>query len=225
MTKLYADRQRCQLHEQQRQHQVTFRVDQTAESMSSLSDVSDVLPPDDDVDAGLISRVYGLGRKPTTIALSFRPPRKQRPAHKLPKLAAKTTKRPGNVTSPERDATSFGVSCHSDGSHVTSGRHNGGIATSKSMHTLSKTNPEVNHCATLPAADGNGIKTVTTLSGYHRSVTSSSKAIERRTANGLTSSDWKLTRSSNDNVARATSVIFTLSYYYNTNCRVVNYYL
>jgi len=215
MTRLYIDRP---------QHQLTLKVDQRrlvlkAESMSSPSDGSDDLPPpDDDVDAAVISRVYGLGRKPTTIALSFRPPRKPRATHKLPKLVSKTTRRcPGNVTSPDGDVTSFRASCHSDASHVTSGRH--ALATSKSMHSLTKTTPDANHC--VPASGGNGIKTV---SECHRSVTSSSKAVDRlNAANALASSDWKLTRNSNDNAARATSVTpcFILSYYDTNN----NFYL
>jgi len=193
MTKLYAGRHHLQ---HQSHYHVTFQV---AESMSSLSDVSDELPPPkDDIDVDLISRVYGLGRKPTTIALTFRPPRKQRVTHKLPKLVTKTTKpscrRPSN-------ATSYGVSSHSDGSHVTSGRQNGGMTTSKSMHSLSKMNPEVNYRAKLTPDGGN--ETKTTSSERRHTVTSSSETVEHRTANGLISSDWKQTDSS---AARSNSV-------------------
>ena len=182
--------------------------------MSSLSDVSDELPPpNDDVDTRQISRVYGVGRKPTTIALSFRPPQKQRfVRHKLPRLVSKTTKpngrRPSNVTSLEGDATcGGGVSCRSDKSHVTSGRQNTGMVASKSMHSLSKTNPEVNRPALLPTSDGNGIKAITTFSGWNQAVTSSAKPKEHRTCKGLLSADWKPNRCNDSNDARSNSVI------------------
>jgi len=213
MTKLYAD-----LHQRHRQ-QVTFKVDQrrtsNTESMSSLSDVSDLAPPpDDDVNAELISRVYGIGRKPTTIALTFRPPRKQRTTGKLPKLVTKKTMKPrggchGNVTSPAVDAASTGdgVSCHSDGSHVISGKQNGGIVTSKSMHSLSKIKPEVNRRA-IPATDVNEVTTITTLSERHRAVTSSTEVNQRRTSNGLMSSNCRAPiRNIDANGTRANSVI------------------
>jgi len=79
------------------------------------------------------------------------------------------------------------------------------------MHSLSKTKPEVDDCAAAAATAA-----VTSLPGCHRSVTSSTKAVERRTDNGLAAaSDWKLTvRTSNDNAAtRATSVNFIFYYF------------
>jgi len=217
MTKLYT-KQGVRRH---RHHQVSFKVDHRgsfkSESMSSLSDVSDVSPPPTgDVDTQFISRIYGAGRKPTTIALSFRPPRKQRFTDKLPRIVNKSRKpkgrRPDNVTSAAGDGASFngragGLSFYSDDSHVTSGRQNNGIVTSKSMHSLSKTNPEVNRRATLPAADGNGVRTITTLLERHQTVTSSPEAKEHRTTDGLLSAEWKPTRTSNTNAARSSSVI------------------
>ena len=218
MTKLYAN-----LHHHHHHHhhnpQVTFKVDQRAtfkaESMSSLSDVSDVLPPpDDDVDTQLISRVYGAddvisrvygaGRKPTTIALSFRPPRKQRSTHKLPRLVAKTTaRRPSNVTSLAGDVTSLG-----DDKHVTE------MVASKSMHSLSKTNQEVNRRRALqPATDRNGIQTISSISECHQAVTSSAKAKELGTTKALLSADWKPNSFSNRDGTRSNSVIKTCLVY------------
>ena len=220
MTKLYAD-----LHQRHRQ-QVTFKVDKritlNTESMSSLSDVSDLAPPpDDDVNAELISRVYGIGRKPTTIALTFRPPLKQRTTGKLPKLVTKKTMKPrggchGNVTSPAVDAVSTGdgVSCHSDGSHVISGKQNGGIVTSKSMHSLSKIKPEVNRRAIPACTDVNEVTTITTLSERHRAVTSSTEVNQRRTSNGLMSSNCRAPiRNIDANGTRANSVINLYLYF------------
>ena len=205
------------LNAEPRQHhrQVTFTVDQQrgvvkAESMSSLSDVSDVSPPpDDDVDNRLISRVYGVARKPTTIALTFRPPRKQRlAADRLPKLVAKTTKpkgrrRPGNVTSPTGDAASY----HSDDSHVTSGRQNNRMVASKSMHSLSKTHDAVNRSTTLPSANGTRTRTVTTLLERRQAMASPSEVKPHRTNDRLLSAERIPNHSSNTNAARSNSVI------------------
>jgi len=184
--------------------------------MSSLSDISDELlpPPGDDVDAQLISRVYGIGRKPTTIALTFRPPRKHRFTDKLPKLVSKTTKprnrRPNNVTSPPAgDAASLSGRNNSDDGHVTSGRQNNGTMASKSMHSLTKMNAAgANRRATLPAGGGNGIKTITTLlDRRHHVVTSSPEVEEHRISDRLLSAERKPTHPVNTIVTRSTSVV------------------
>lgn len=205
MTKLYADQHQHQHH----QHQITFKVDHRetfkSESMSSLSDFSDVpAPPTDDVDTQLISRVYGIGRKPTTIALTFRPPRKQRFTDKLPKLVNKSKK--SNGRRPSNDATLYSgcggvVIYDSDDSRVISGRQHNRMMTSKSMHFLSKTNAEVSRRVTLPAADGSGIRTLTTLSD--RRQTSSEAKEHQATNDGLTPADRQPTTVA----ARSNSVI------------------
>ena len=221
MTKLYANLQHHH-HHHHHHHQVTFKVDQRgafkAESMSSLSDVSDVVPPPSDVterrqwraSAAQWRRRHSAVRRwsqadddrahvPTAAqtALHRQTTETYHQANEAKYSSSwqRYIRRPGNVTSPAGDAALFcgcvgGVSYHCDDSHVTSGRQNSGMVMS-CMHSLTKTNPEVNRGATIAAASGNGIRTTTTLLELNQTVTPSSEAKEHGTTNGLLSADWK----------------------------------
>lgn len=85
-----------------------------------------------------------------------------------------------------------------------SGRQNGGMAASKSMHSLSKMKPDVNCRATLAVAALSGIKT---SSERYQSVATLSEAKHQRSNKDCLSHDLKTTCSSRDNATRSNSVI------------------